>query len=117
VLAIYALILNAIFGPASAGPIMGASDRAIVICGVAEPGHGDFGKDTGKQHEGCGACQGLCAHHGSAGIDPSRQWLGWLLPRRSGPRLEVAASELPVRAAEMGAARARAPPHLASSFA
>jgi hypothetical protein len=118
VLAIYALILNAIFAPAvSAAPYVRGNDSATVIC-RAELGHGDLGGDTGKQHDECGACQGLCAaHHGGVGIAPARLGMGWLAPRRSTLERALPASDLPMRRMEVGVARARAPPHLGSSFA
>jgi hypothetical protein len=116
ILAIYALVLHAIFATAAtAASVMSRGDGHGVIC-RGDIGHADAGKDGGRLHDECGACQGLCAHHGLAVTDPSGHGARWLAPDGLGRLIEPAAIANPGPGVRAKAGYARAPPRLAASF-
>jgi hypothetical protein len=116
VLAIYALVLNAIFGAAATAAVAMGGDAGSIIC-RADLDQSVAGKVPGKLHEDCRACQGLCAQHGFHGIDPAARAQLWFVPEERGLILPREVIALPIERAAARAGHARAPPRLASKAA
>jgi hypothetical protein len=118
VLAIYALILQAVFATAAMGALpLGAASQGIAIC-RGDSGHADTGQGgTGQGHGESCACQGLCAQHGGAGIDPAAHLARWISPDRIGQKLVPAQTRSGPRSERRCGGFARAPPAMASDGA
>jgi hypothetical protein len=118
VLAIYALVMQAVFATAALGALpLEAANQGVVIC-RGDSGHADTAQGgTGQgHHEGC-ACQGLCAQHGSAGIDPAALALRWISPDCIGQKLVPAVTHSALWSETRRGGFARAPPARGSSCA
>ena len=79
--AIYALVLQALFGGVAVAAPIAAGSSALVICtGGGPSGDGarlaDAAGAAHQQHGDACVCQGLCAHHGGAAPVPSFRAVG-----------------------------------------
>jgi hypothetical protein len=119
VIAIYALVLQAIFGGAamSASLALGADGHGIICRGDA--GHGVADQDRAQKELGRNCvCQGLCPQHGAAGIDLAGGGMGQLrLQYRASALAERPEIAIPAPRHIRPASSARAPPGFGSHFA
>jgi hypothetical protein len=124
-LAIYGLILQAFLGGAamSASFVASAGGETIICQGIGQASNGQLrhigdGSDKTQQaHSQNCACQGLCAQHGSFGLDHAVDAVG-LVPARLASRLagpRATAVTMPRSARQWGFARA--PPRSGSPIA
>ncbi|MFI4994472.1 MAG: hypothetical protein ACHQAQ_01640 [Hyphomicrobiales bacterium] len=117
VLAVYAIVLQAILGAAAmsaslvSASLVGGAGHGIICRGDAS--QADARQDGARQEPGrsC-ACQGLCPEHEGGGIDPARHVAQLLSPSRLGRLAEPEAILLPAPAGARKSSFARAPPRL-----
>ena len=117
VLAVYALVMQAVLGTAAMRASLLAAGGEGIIC-RSDDGHraAQAGK-SGRGHGEVCICQGLCPQHGGAGILPVADAARRIAPVGFARELIPVAALLPATSAGRRVASARAPPETGLSLA